>query len=137
MNATAARREDSSFALDLARTRYPMAMQSLRHIAIYVEEPAPGQFEWVLVERSGRSWRELDRADSPVTSYKAAMAQGLVALQARVDDLDVGPRTEDDAPARPDDKGDAGEHRPRKASRGAPAKDAAPGRPYFGFGPAR
>ncbi|VTU15266.1 hypothetical protein H6CHR_00173 [Variovorax sp. PBL-H6] len=108
-------------------------MPSLRHIAVYVEEPKAGRFAWVLAELEGRSWRQLDKSDSPVASYKTAMAEGLLALQAMVDDLDAGPR-ESDAPARP---GDAGESRDQEAERAAPAKEAAPGKRYFGFGPAQ
>lgn len=108
-------------------------MPSLRHIAVYVEEPKQGRFAWVLAELEGRSWRELDRSDSPVGSYKTAMAEGLLALQAMVQDLDIGPRAAD-APA---DEGDAGERHDQEAKRAAPAKEAAPGKRYFGFGPAQ
>jgi hypothetical protein len=68
-----------------------------------------------------------------VPSYKTAMAEGLLALQAMVDDLDAGPR-ESEAPAR---RSDAGESDPQEAKRAAPAKEAAPGKRYFGFGPAQ
>ncbi|VTU18320.1 hypothetical protein H4CHR_00162 [Variovorax sp. PBS-H4] len=107
-------------------------MPSLRHIAVYVEEPKAGRFAWVLAELEGDSWRQLDRSDSPVPSYKTAMADGLLALQGLVDDLDAGPR-ESDAPAR----SDAGESDHRQAKRAAPSKQAAPGKRYFGFGPAQ
>ena len=108
-------------------------MPSLRHIAVYVEEPKRGRFAWVLVELEGRSWRQLEKSDSPVESYKTAMAEGLVALQAMVEDLDVGPRKAD----APEPEGDAEESDPQETERDAPAKDAAPGKRYFGFGPAQ
>ena len=108
-------------------------MPSLRHIAVYVEEPKPGRFAWVLAELEGRSWRPLEQSGSPVESYKTAMAQGLVALQAMVEDLDVGPR-EADAPGL---ESDAGESDHQEARHAAPAKEAAPGKRYFGFGPAQ
>ncbi len=108
-------------------------MPSLRHIAVYVEEPKPGRFAWVLAELEGRSWRRLDKSASPVESYKTAMAEGLVALQAMVEDLDVGPREADVS----DLESDAGENDHQETKRAAPAKEAAPGKRYFGFGPAQ
>jgi len=108
-------------------------MPSLRRIAVYVEEPKPGRFAWVLAELEGRSWRQLEKSGSPVGSYKTAMAEGLLALQAMVEDLDVGPR-EADAPER---ESDAGESDQQEAKRAAPAKEAAAGKRYFGFGPAQ
>ena len=108
-------------------------MPSLRHIAVYVEEPKPGRFAWVLAELKGRNWRQLERSDAPVASYKAAMADGLLALQAVVEDLDVGPREGD----LPELGSDAGESEHQEAEPGAPAKEAVPGKRYFGFGPAQ
>jgi len=108
-----------------------MVVPRLRHIAVYVEEPESGKFAWVLMESKGSSWRELGRSTSPVATYKAAMAAGLVALQAMVEDLDVGPRT--DKTSRVRAKGV--QRRPREALDSA--KEAAPAKLYFGFGPAR
>ncbi|VTU13652.1 hypothetical protein [Variovorax sp. RA8] len=108
-------------------------MSSLRHIAVYVEEPKAGRFAWVLAELKGRSWRQLEKSDSPVASYKAAMAEGLVALQATAEDLDIGPREAD----APELESDAGESPHQEAKRAAPAKETAPGKRYFGFGPAQ
>ena len=85
----------------------------------------------MLMESKGSSWRELGRSTSPVATYKAAMAAGLVALQAMVEDLDVGPRT--DKTSRVRAKGV--QRRPREALDSA--KEAAPAKLYFGFGPAR
>jgi hypothetical protein len=50
-----------------------------------------------------------------------------------VEDLDVGPR-EADAPGL---ENDAGESDRQESERAAPAKEAAPGKRYFGFGPAQ
>lgn len=101
-------------------------MTQLREIAVHVEEPRPGRFAWVLSEREreGGRWAELQRASAPVDSYRQAMADGLLALQALVDDLEQGPR-----------KAQA----PAGRSRPAAAPPAAPPRPrgFFGFGPAR
>lgn len=70
---------------------------TLRSIAVTVEEPAPGEFVWLLLEHHA-GWVELDRARRAVQSYAKAMAAGLMALQALVEDLDVGPRAAE-APA--------------------------------------
>ncbi|QHJ00227.1 hypothetical protein GT347_20930 [Xylophilus rhododendri] len=92
----------------------------LRRIAVYVDE-AEGGFVWVLIEQEEDTWRPLDRADRALAHYGDAMAKGLLALQALVEDLDAGPRTADDAPGNDE-----------------PAEDDAPRKPgAFGFGPAR
>ena len=97
---------------------------SLRTIAIHVEERAAGSFSWVLSERDDAAlWTELRRAPAGVASYQQAMAQGLVALESMVDDLDQGPRRADTPPA---------------ADKGPAAGPKAPPKPsFFGFGPAR
>lgn len=97
-------------------------MPALRHIAVHVEEPRRGQFVWVLTERDGDAWQPLEQAGSAERSYRRAMAQGLLALQRLVGDLDVGPRAPAEAPP---------------PSKGAPAAAPAQGGRYFGFGPAR
>ena len=67
---------------------------ALRNIAVTVEEPEAGEFEWVLLEQ-GVEWAPLKRAKRPTASYAKAMAAGLLALQEMVDDLDAGPRDEE------------------------------------------
>jgi hypothetical protein len=103
-------------------------MPALRHIAVHVEEPRSGRFVWVLTERHADDWQPLDRAGAAVRSYQRAMAEGLLALQQRVDDLDLGPRAGAEDPAAPParERTDVAPHE------AAPAKGA-----YFGFGPAR
>lgn len=100
----------------------------LRRIAVHVDEPHPGKFEWVLNEAlppSSELWTLLDRAKRPVGSYSKAMASGLLALQALVDDLDEGPRAaQEDMP----DEGNEGDEEDR-----APASDGGR-RTAFGFG---
>ena len=105
-----------------------MVMPRLRHIAVHVEEPDPGNFAWVLTERKGGgSWRELDKCTAPLATYQAAMAAGLVVLQAMVGDLDVGPRAEEAAPP----GGAKDEKRQQRRNQGAPPKEPAPAKPYF------
>lgn len=104
---------------------------TLRTIAVHVEEPAPGRFAWVLTERSGTRWTELETAPEPVDTYRLAMADGLLALQALATNLDIGPReeqAEEDAAA-PADGDDADAQEPPAA---APRRAS-----LFGFGPAK
>ncbi|KQP02136.1 hypothetical protein [Pseudorhodoferax sp. Leaf265] len=109
-------------------------MPALRHIAVHVEEPRGGRFVWVLTERRGDDWQPLDRAGTAVRSYQRAMAEGLLALQQLVDDLDLGPRADEDADADAEDPAapPAREHTQEAPHKAAPNKGA-----YFGFGPAR
>jgi hypothetical protein len=67
---------------------------SMRRIAIYVNEAGDGGYRWMLIERGPKSthWTEIQAAEEPVETYREAMAAGLVALQAMIADLDVGPR---------------------------------------------
>lgn len=98
---------------------------TLRAIAVSVEEPKARQFAWVLMERDGAAWTELDRAGVVAATYRQAMAAGLLALQALVENLDIGPRV---APTEEDpDRNEASDRPPSGAEKG----------PFFGFGPAR
>ena len=110
-------------------------MQSLRRIAVTVEEPDPGRFAWILIERIGRSWREIDRADATAGHYSAAMSDGLLALEAMTESLALAPRARRPDPAQP------GRHvpsRPRRRESRRPAhEDGTIGKAFFGFGPAR
>jgi hypothetical protein len=103
-------------------------MPALRHIAVHVEEPRSGRFVWVLTERRADDWQPLGRAGTAQRSYQHAMAEGLLALQQMVDDLDIGPRAGAQTSAASPEQ-----------ERGAePARAPAPDKgAYFGFGPAR
>ena len=70
------------------------SVQPLRNIAVYVEEPTPGRFAWVLTESVDdlSVWWELQVGKEWLSSYQHAMAEGLLALQRMIEDLDVGPR---------------------------------------------
>ncbi|APW38312.1 hypothetical protein RD110_14855 [Rhodoferax koreense] len=110
----------------------------MRHIAVYVEEPRPKRFAWVLNESAdgGVHWEMLQRAGKPVASYQEAMAGGLAALQELVDDVNLGPRGEPEVGAPAQKRGKADE-----ASADAPEDDEAPApakkKAFFGFGPVR
>jgi hypothetical protein len=70
------------------------ASTPLRRISVYVEEPERGWFQWVLAEAAeGLSvWHDLKAAEEWAPTYKEAMAEGLLALQDLIEDLDQGPR---------------------------------------------
>lgn len=96
---------------------------ALRHIAVHVEEPRPRDFRWVLTEQEGDAWRPIGKATAADATYQEAMAHGLLALQALVDDLDAGPR-----------RAAADAAAPRQASQERDELPATSG--FFGFGPA-
>lgn len=104
----------------------------LRHIAIHVEEPEAGDFRWVLTERaSGDTWEVRQKSDSAASTYQQAMADGLVALQLMVADLDVGPR-------RAVKTASASKQRPQNDDRSTAVGQGESGAPsFFGFGPVR
>lgn len=109
-----------------------MPAATLRPIAVHVQEAAPSRFHWVLTERgSGNGWAEIQRAPAPAATYRQAMADGLLALQALIDDLDIGPRSA--AAQAPGPHGGLA----RQASSTAASAPLPAKRSLFGFGPAR
>jgi hypothetical protein len=113
----------------------------LRRISVHVEEPEPGAFEWVLSEADASDdWQPLKRARKAARTFHAAMADGLAALEALTDDLDIGPRAPADTEA--DTDPDPEDHPSRKSSARAakPQRQSAPQAPKpgkrtaFGFG---
>lgn len=113
-----------------------LSQNALRRISVHVEEPEPGSFKWVLSEASPNGaddWHALKRARKVERTFHAAMAEGLAALEALTDDLDIGPR----APLHPD----SGSEDPRPGKRATPTTrarqeaDAKRAKPTaFGFG---
>ena len=86
-----------------------------RSIAVTVREGPAGSFAWVLLEQDNdESWLELQASSKVAKTYRRAMADGLLALQALIEDLDAGPR---------DDVQEASGDKPK----GSHA--------FFGFGP--
>ena len=110
----------------------------LRLLAVHVAEPDPGQFEWVITERVNEDrWREIHRAEDGYKTYKSAMANGLVALEEMISDLDVGPREQS---AQTDVRQSASKvpGQPPQLEQNAPASQIKPKTAdYFGFGPVR
>lgn len=89
----------------------------LRSIAVTVVEVEEGAYRWRLVELDdeelGQGWRVVRQHPRAMKTYKAAMAAGLLELQKMIDDLDLGPREEEEPGA---------------------AKPAKKSGPVFGFG---
>ncbi|WP_431111957.1 hypothetical protein [Variovorax paradoxus] len=92
-------------------------MSTLQSIAVTVIEVEEGAYRWRLVElgdeEEGQGWSVLRQQPRSMKTYKAAMAAGLLELQKMIDDLDVGPRDNEEA---------------------GPAKPAKKSGPVFGFG---
>lgn len=88
---------------------------------MHVEEPKPGAFTWVLSELDDVAGvLEIEMAERSRRSYRQAMAEGLIALQGGIRDLDVGPRVGDDDPVSPSRSS------PPPPAAASPAKQAAP-----------
>lgn len=110
----------------------------LRLLAVHVEEPNPGTYEWVITEqRSGDQWVEIDRATGGRHRYKEAMADGLVSLEQMIEDLDQGPRrklSRRNDPKKEDQLATA----PSDAQNViTPSQGISKKARYFGFGPIR
>lgn len=67
-------------------------MQPLRRIAVHRIEEEEGAYRRRLVELKGDGWDVLNQQSRSMKSYKAAMAAGLLELQKKVEDLDIGPK---------------------------------------------
>lgn len=66
---------------------------ALRKLAVTVSEDRSRAFRWEVVELlPDGDWKVLAAAERPARSYHVAMADGLLALQRMVPDLDLGPR---------------------------------------------
>ena len=104
---------------------------TLRQIAVYVDEPTEQDFRWVLQERGeDGQWTRLAGDDSGSTTYKEAMANGLLRLQSLVANLDTGPRLSESAK-----EGPTSGKRKTVASNALAAEGASQAkRAVFGFG---
>ena len=70
------------------------AMSHVRRIAIYVDEPHPGHFFWVLTEQcdDASHWRELESAELSYEIWLDALRAGVRALEGYALDERMGPR---------------------------------------------
>jgi hypothetical protein len=70
------------------------ALSHVRRIAIYVDEPRPGHFFWVLAEECDDAsyWRELESAELSYEMWLDALHAGVRALEGYALDDRIGPR---------------------------------------------
>ena len=79
-------------------------MTHLRHISVYVDEPDPGHFFWVLHESTADAsvWVDFESSPLSFSSWGEAFQAGTVELYRLAVDERVGPRAsgedEDAAP---------------------------------------
>ncbi|MDM0000766.1 hypothetical protein QTI24_19285 [Variovorax sp. J22P240] len=79
-------------------------MSHLRHLSVFVDEPEPGHFYWVLHESTEDAsvWVDIESSPEPFESWTRAFGEGVVALYRHTPDERIGPRTggedEDAAP---------------------------------------
>ena len=88
----------------LVRPINNMQMTHLRHISVFVDEPDPGYYHWVLHQSTEDAsvWTELEASAESFPSWIAAFDAGNVALLQLVADQLIGPQApgedEDAAP---------------------------------------
>ena len=70
-------------------------MTHLRHIAVFVDEPDPGHFHWVLHESTddASAWLDIQSSVNSFPSWLEAFDAGCVELFKLVPDDRTGPRT--------------------------------------------
>lgn len=79
-------------------------MAPIRRIAVHVDEPAPGQFYWILMEEgdAARRWVKIGSAEEPFGLWLDALEAGVRALTGYAPNERVGPReTAEDEDADP------------------------------------
>ncbi|MFM9428256.1 hypothetical protein RCH10_004718 [Variovorax sp. GrIS 2.14] len=76
-------------------------MTHLRHVSVFVDEPEPGCFHWVLHESTDDAtvWVDIEASDMPFSTWSAALEVGIVRLYKLAADERTGPR----APGEDDD----------------------------------
>ncbi|MDM0024061.1 hypothetical protein [Variovorax saccharolyticus] len=69
-------------------------MTHLRHISVFVDEPDPGHYHWVLHESTEDAsvWIDIAESEQSFTSWTEAFEAGTVALYRLVPDEVLGPR---------------------------------------------
>lgn len=70
-----------------------MADLHLRRLAIFVDEPDPGCFYWVLIESKGDAavWADVGASEESFPTWRQAFDAGNTELLSRVTDKDRGP----------------------------------------------
>lgn len=70
-----------------------MADLHLRRLAVFVDEPDPGCFYWVLIESKDDAavWADIGSSEESFTTWRKAFDAGNAELLSRVADKDRGP----------------------------------------------
>lgn len=70
-----------------------MADLHLRRLTVFVDEPDPGLYYWVLIEskHDASVWEDVSSAEEPANTWREAWDAGVAALQALVPDQRRGP----------------------------------------------
>ena len=65
----------------------------LRRVAVFVDEPDPGQYFWVLIEskEDASVWLDIDASEGSFPTWHAALDAGNVALMKLVENKQTGP----------------------------------------------
>ena len=65
----------------------------LRSLTVFVDEPDPGDYYWVLIESTGDAaiWIDIDSSQAPLSSWEDAFDKGVVELKKRVPNKRLGP----------------------------------------------
>lgn len=68
-------------------------MNLLRHVSIFISEPDPGLFFWVLHEEADEAgqWRDIEASEQSFSTWASAWEHGVIALQRLVGDPIRGP----------------------------------------------
>lgn len=66
----------------------------IRHLAVYIDEPDPGCFHWVLIESTEDAsvWLDLEASEESYDLWLDAFTAGNKALLKHVPDERIGPR---------------------------------------------
>lgn len=74
--------------------RYAGRMDHLRRLSVFVDEPDPGVFHWVIIQCGGDGipWEDVDASLGSFSTWKEAWDAGVAALMSYVEDPAIGPR---------------------------------------------
>ncbi|MDM0078419.1 hypothetical protein QTH90_28710 [Variovorax sp. J2P1-59] len=69
-------------------------MDQLRRLSVFVDEPQPGHFHWVLHESTEDAtvWVDIESSAEPYPTWNAAFEVGVTKLYHLIGDERVGPR---------------------------------------------
>ena len=72
-----------------------MSIQHLRHLAIFVDEPDPGCYYWVLIEskHDASVWGDIASSEESFDTWQAAYDAGTIEMMGLVHDQATGPMT--------------------------------------------